>query len=307
MDKDEPQAPTEEQLAEVTSKQDAEFAKWESDFPEEDLTIKYKRDDDATEKKPEDNPGAPAKEDDKKDTQEEEVAEYEAPEPVLIAEDPGEYVPADYSFEITLKDGKTVTVKTPEEADAIADDPDNFETPKQLSDFLKKSLTMSSKLDRDYEKWESQHKTFTEQVEQESERRETVNNYVGEFDYLVSKGLIPAVDKKYLTADWTDPEVSKQAGVKEQLELLTYMVEENKLRAKANVKPLTSIVDTYNAWKADEKQQAATDEAKAEAAARKAASARVSSGSPASQGTYVPKGISVGRVIPQRGAAMWDD
>jgi hypothetical protein len=64
------------------------------------------------------------------------VDEVSEPAPLVTVQDPGEYTPADYSFEVTLKDGKTVKVASAEEADKIAEDPDNFETPAQLSQFL---------------------------------------------------------------------------------------------------------------------------------------------------------------------------
>lgn len=302
----EPVAPTQEQLDANKAAVDAENARWQDDFAEEDLAIPYKQEDANKE-----NKGAksdPAKKTDDIDTEdEEEVIAHEAPAPLITVNDPGDFTPGDYSFEVTLKDGKSVKVSTPEEADKIADDPDNFETPKQLSDFLKKSLTMSNKLDRDREKYDNDKKTYEEQAAADKQRQETVDSLSSEFNYLVSKGLMPAIDPKYMEADWTDPEIAKQPGVKEQIALLNYMVKENEVRIKAGVKPLVSGVDAYNAWKLENAGKEAQDEAKAAGEARKAASARVAGSSPAQQGSFVPKGIAVGRVIPQRGAAMWDN
>ena len=314
---DEPAKPTEEQ---VKAHNEAEEARWQGDYKEEDLAVPYKREDAKDEKKPVDKPDGTQGDDggdkpDDKPGDSEEVEQYSEPAPVITVEDPGEYKPADYSFEVTLKDGKTVKVSTTEEAEKLADDPDNFETPKQLMDFINKQNKMARNLERDYEKWESQKKTFTEQLETETQRRETIDTYVSEFSYLVSKGLIPAVAKEYLDADWSDPEVAKQPGVKEQLALLDYMVKENAIRAKAHVKPITSIVDAYNAWQLDadhqkeESKRKETEEAeKAAGEARKAAGARVAGVSPANQGTYVPKGIAVGNPhVFDRGAAQWDN
>ncbi len=311
---------TEEQ---VKAANEAEEAKWQGDFKDEDLAVPYRRDtedekdeDDKNKKKADDADDGK----DKGDKSEEESAEkspeqYFAPEPVVTVDDPGEYKPADYSFEVTLKDGKTVKVSTPEEAEKLADDPDNFETPKQLMDFINKQNNMNRNLDKDYEKWEAQHKTFTEQVEEEQQRRDTVDSFVGEFQYLVSRGKLPAVAKEHASADWTDPEVAKQPGVKEQIAVLNYMVEENKARAKAGVKPLTSVIDAFNAWREDEGTKETEDQAKKEeeerkaaGEARKAAGARVAGVSPSGQGSYVPKGIAVGNPnVFKRGAAQWDD
>lgn len=322
--KDNKTAPTEEQ---VKAHNEAEEARWSGDYKEEELAVPYKRK--GTDEKVQSDSktnvatgeGQAGNEADgtKKDGEDlpddREEATYSEPTPVVTVEDPGDYKPADYSFEVTLKDGKTVRVTTPEEAEKLADDPDNFETPKQLMDFINKQNKMRINLDRDYEKWEANKKTFTEQLETETQRRETIDNFVGEFQYLVSKGKIPAVAKEYLDADWSDPEIAKQPGVKEQIALLNYMQKENEVRAKANVKPITSVVDAYNAWREDEGEQEKANKAKeaeeakkAAGEARKNASSRVAGVSPANQGTYVPKGIAVGNPhVFDRGAAQWDN
>ncbi len=312
--------PTPEQIE--TANQ-AEAARWQGDFKEEDLTIPYKREDaDGKNDKSDDDTSDKSGDADipkGNDTSEkdgnDDTDQYTDPAPILTVDDPGDYQPADYSFEVTLAGGKTVKVTSPDEADKLADDPDNFETPKQLNDFLKKSLTMQHKLDRDYEKWEAQKKTFTEQLETETQRREAVDTIASEMSYLVDKGMMPKVDKQYIDADWSDPEVAKQPGVKEQIELLQYMVKENESRAKAKIKPLSSILDAYNAWQLDAKHQKeeadrkkAEEEHKAAGEARKQAGARVAGVSPSSQGTYTPKGIAVGNPnVFKRGAAQWED
>jgi hypothetical protein len=124
----------------------------------------------------------------------------------------------------------------------------------------------------------------------------------------LARGYIPKIDPKYLDADWSDPGIAKQDGVKEQIELLNYMVKENEARLKAKVKPLVSIVDTFNAWQLDTGRQKEEAEAKAAAEARKEAGARVAGVSPSSQGSYVPKGIAVGNPnVLKRGASVWDN
>ncbi len=282
---------------------------WQDDFKDEELTIPYKReekdagntDDSATTDKGDGTAGG----EDVADAEVQEV--YTDPAPIVTVEDPGDYTPADYSFEVTLKDGKTVKVSTPEDAEKLADDPDNFETPKQLMDFINKQNKMNRNLDRDHDKWEAQKKTFDEQNATEQQRQQTVDNLVKGFEYLTAKGMLPKVDAADLNADWNDPEIAKHDGVKEQIALLNYMVKENKARARAGVPELASALDAYNAWQLDTERKAAEKEHKQAGAARKAAGARVASVSPSGQGAYVPKGIAVGRVLPQRAAAMWED
>lgn len=318
---DTPQAPTEEQLTDVTQQADAAQAKydpWQDDFSEEELTVKNKPEDVKETKDAVDTETDKSSEEADKTTEakpkDEPVEALADPEPIVTVEDPGEYVPADYSFEVTLADGKTVTVQTPEQADEIGDNPDNFETPKQLMQFITKSNKMQRNLDRDHEKWEAQKTTFDEQTQLEADRQQNVETVANEIQYLVGEGLLPDVEDKYKEADWSDPEIAKQPGVKEQMALLDYMVKENTKRAKAGVRQLGSVLDAFNAMQNDPKtkqvqadKQAEADEQKANGEARKAAGSRVAGVSTGSIASAVPKGIAVGRVLPFRGAANWND
>lgn len=319
----EPQQPTDEQLTQAKAAADAEIAKWEGDFKEEDLAVPYKREENTETDKEKEQKDAVDTETDKtsnetgEESEEsaESVEQFNEPAPVVTVKDPGEYKAGDYSFEVTLADGKTHKVATAEEAETIAADPDNFETPKQLMDFMNKQQAMRNKLDKEYEKWESDKQTFTQQLELETQRREQIDGFVGEFNYLVGKGLIPAVAKEYLDADWSDPEIAKQPGVKEQQALLNYMVKENATRQKAGVKPITSIVDAFNAWQLDTNHKReiadvkkAEEDQKAAGQARKVAGSRVAGVSASQQAPYIPQGIAVGNPnVLRRGAAQWDD
>lgn len=301
-----PQAPTKEELETVKTKQDMENARWEDDFNQDELVIPYKKATDAEEgdEETKDTPEEGKETDDEKTP----AVEYSEPEPVVTTQDPGEYKAADYSFEVTLKDGKTHKVSTPEEAEKLADDPDNFETPKQLMEFITKSNKMQRNLDRDYEKWEGQKKTFDEQTATEQERQETVQNLTNGFEYLIAKGLMPKLDPADAVADWNDPEVAKHAGVKEQIALINYMVKENEQRQKAGIPVLGSALDAFNAWQLDTGRKQEETDRKATGEARRTASARVAGVSPTQQGIAAPKGIAVGNPnVLRRGAATWDD
>lgn len=301
---------TEEQVTQTQAANEAEMARWKDDFSEEELTIPYKREE-TDGKRTDEETEEEFKTDETADDGATEIQDDLPAKPVSVVttEDPGEYKPADYSFEVTLASGKTAKVTTPEEAEKIADDPDNFETPKQLMEFINKQNKMQRNLDRDYDKWESQKKDHDFQVGQQREREIIVDNLAKGFEYLESKGLIPAIDPKYKLpgVDWGVPDIAKQAGVKEQIALINYMTKENESRIKAGIPPLSSALDAYNAWKLDTNQKDTEKEQKEAGEARKRASSRVAGVSSSQQGSYVPKGIAVGRVLSRRGAAVWDD
>lgn len=294
--------PTEEQ---VKAANEAELAKWEGDFTPEDLEVKYSNDEVADDKKEE-------KKDDKKEepetkeTKQPVTEEYSEPDPIVTVEDPGEYTPKDYSFEIEI-DGKSVKVSSVEEAEQIAEDNAEKLNAKQIISLMTKASRMESKLERDKEEWQSQKDKFEDQTKLENERKETIENVANEFAYLVGEGLLPEVPDAYKDADWSDPEVAKQDGVKEQIELLNYMVKQNEKRAKSGIKPITSVVDAFNAWSADKERKAAENASKQAGEQRRAAGAKVAGVSASQQGTYVPKGIAVGDPNKlKRSVSIWD-
>ncbi len=114
-----------------------------------------------------------------------------------------------------------------------------------------------------------------------------------ELNYLVDKGKLPAVAKKYQNANWSDPEVAKQPGVKEQVELLNYMAKENASRRRAGLSDLTPST-ALTEMRAEAAEKALKDGGDAAGEARRAAGARVAATTPAPV-SAVPKGVSVGR------------
>ena len=304
---DQKQTPTEDQ---IKTANEAEMQRWEGDFKEEDLQVKYKREDD-TDDKPKDNGNEESSDNSESEVQDEVASDeevYSEPAPVVTVADPGQYQPADYSFDVTLADGKTVKISTPEEADKIAEDPENFKKPKELLDFITKTNSMRNKLDRDYDKWQEQKTLFDSQSQEEAQRQETVSNYAAEFDFLANKGLLPQIPTEFRDADWQDPEVAKDPVVKQYVAILDYMVKENQERAKAGVRPLNSILDAFNAYQLETGRTKADENKKQAGEARKAAGARVA-GSTSSEGTpYVPKGIAVGRTnVFARDQSVWEN
>jgi|SRR6185503_10798538 len=227
--------------------------------------------------------------------QEEIVEEHDIPAPLVTVEDPGQYTPADYSFEITLN-GKTTNITSVDQAEKFADEHAEEFTAKDLLAFTRKTNRMESNLERDKEEFERKQASYKEQKQAEDERQEAINNIANEITYLVSKGKLPKVSAQYATADWSDPDVAKQNGVKEQIELLDYMRKENDARIKSGLKPLTSAVDAYNALQLEKRDNEVVDVDKQRAAARKRAGGRVAGNSP-NPVNIAPKGISVGRTL----------
>jgi hypothetical protein len=298
------QAPTEEQ---VKAANEAEMKKWEGDFDPESLKISYSREESDKSAGKEDAKVEEAAEEEEQEV-EQDVEDYEDLPSVVTTEDPGDYQAADYSFEVTLKDGKTHKVSTPEEADKLAEDPENFETPKQLMDFLTKANKMQRNLDRDFDKWESQKKAFDQEVETQQQREQTIGSLVAGFDYLVTKGLLPEVSAKDAKADWSDAKVAARPGVKEHMELVNYMVKENAVREKAGIPLLSSALDAYNAFKLEKNSSQEEADRKASGEARRAAGARVAGVSASNQAPYVPKGIAVGNPnVFKRSEDIWND
>lgn len=209
--------------------------------------------------------------------------------------DPGEYTPADYSFEVEIE-GKKTKITTPEQAAEFADENADKFTSGQIIAFLRQSQTMENKLASDKAEFDKKKEDYTEKKADIDAQQESLNTIANEITYLVSKGKLPKVASEYANANWSDPEVAKQPGVKEQVELLNYMRTENAARSKAGLKQITSAIDAYNAWMLESKNTDEADEKARKAKARKDASARISGSSP-NPVNIAPKGIAVGRAM----------
>lgn len=247
---------------------------------------------------------------------EEEVAEEtpketpeETPEEVIIDEpiveeevpvDPGQFVANDYSFEVTYydeegKNGKTVKINSIDEWDNLLEKEPNFGTAAALLKYDRLANKMDSRTESDRIAWQNKVEEFNHQSQAMANRTESINTMMAEMNYLVNKGDLPPVAPEYQNADWSDTEVAKQPGVREQVEVLNYMQRENNARAKAGLKPITSVVDAYNAFMLDSTRKANVERRQQVAQDRKTAGARVAGTSPAPV-SNTPKGIAVGRV-----------
>ena len=226
--------------------------------------------------------------------------DLETEEPLQAqVEDPGEYQPADYSFEVVTydKEGKNPsphTISNVEEWDKLLQGEPNFGSSAALAKGMRQATKMETSLEQDKKDYDKKKTEFDETQKKIAEQEETTKVMFSEIEYLVSKGQLPKVDDKYKDADWTDPEVAKQPGVKEQVALLKYMVKESNARRKAGLKPITSVLDAWNAYQLDQRQKQGAKNKKVADAARKAAGAMVASGSPAPT-SAAPKGVAIGR------------
>ncbi len=81
-------------------------------------------------------------------------------------------------------------------------------------DFINKQNKMNIQLDKDKDKWEQSKNAYEQQTETATERQNLINDLASGFQYLTDKGLIPKVSPEHQTADWFDPEIAKQPGIK---------------------------------------------------------------------------------------------
>lgn len=157
-------------------------------------------------------------------------------------EDPGEFKPNDYSFDVKLADGTAVHITSPEDFANIPKDAD-FGDPKNFMDVQANYVRMVNGLETDRKTYEETQAAYEKQVEADGQFEQRVQTMMNEFAYLETNGDLPAVPKQYENADWSDPEVAKQPGVKERIELLTLRKEENDKRTKVGLPPI-GILET---------------------------------------------------------------
>lgn len=221
-----------------------------------------------------------------------------AAEPVEVA-DPGQFVPKDYSFEVTVfdKDGKNPKVHkiaTTDEFDDLMDTDPDFGTGTALTKAMRAATKMEVSQASDRRDYDLKKSAYDAAAKQSTEGQAAAQMMVNEMTYLTERGDLPKVDAKYVNADWSDPEVAKQPGVKEQIEIMNIMVRESKIREKAGLPKVTSILEGHRIWKDEQRTRQASDTKRVAGEARRAAGARVAGPTPNPTRT-APKGISVGQ------------
>jgi len=216
------------------------------------------------------------------------VEQTPAPEPIAKPEEPAN----NYGFDVTLADGTTLRINSPEDIKQLDKDVD-FGTPANFLEMQANYTKMVNGIESDKKKFEEDTKAFESQEEAREAEQKQINTLVSEIDYLVTKGLLPKPDDKFSNADWsTDAEAQKDAGVKEQLALIDYRIKENEARAKAGLPPM-GIVDAYNQRKIEMFEQQQTEEKTKRNDTVKAKGAMVHEPSPAPQ-SNIPDDMMVG-------------
>lgn len=241
------------------------------------------------------------------ETTEEEEQPEETPveqqsEQVTI-EDPGDFQPGDYTFEITTYDEegkkpKTVKITTIEQWDELLESDPNLGSTAAVGKAFRAAQKMELNTERDRQAWEDAKATYDQAVK-DQEVVETRNTTIfNEINYLIDRQDLPKLTQEEMNnLNWDDPSVVKaHPNIVPHKELLNYMRSENASRLKRGLSPLQSAVDAYNAMQLDERRKGDAEARKAAGEARKAAGARVASGTSTPISTAQPRGIAVGRV-----------
>lgn len=212
------------------------------------------------------------------------------PEPVA---DPGdEFVPkGEYGFDIELADGKTIRIEKPEDIENLPNDVD-FGSPANLMKAQAKLNLMTTGIENERRDWESNKQAFEENKKTAEATEARINTIVNEMNYLETKGRLPKVDPQYENADWSDPEVQKQPGVKERLELLEYRAKENETRRKLGLSDM-SLLEAATEMANSQATQTANEVKQREAAQRKARGAMVGGTNPTAP-SNIPNDMIVG-------------
>jgi len=165
-------------------------------------------------------------------------------------DDPGDFTPGDYAFDVTLADGTTVRIDKPEDIEKLPQDAD-FGTPKNFLEVQANYSKMVTGIEADKRTHEASKQAYDDQQAAHQEADATLATWVSELTYLETKGVLPKVAAEFETADWTDPEVAKQPGVKERVELFNFMGQETAARDKAGLPRIKSVLEAQGLMERD--------------------------------------------------------
>lgn len=242
----------------------------------------------------------PEEEKKEENQEEEEVVEDQLidVEPTVTVEDPGKYEPEDYSFEVNVydaegKNGRRKIINSIDEWEQLLETEPNLGSSLAVNKAFREAQNMESSLKTDKSDWEKKKEAFNEQKKLADAQWAETERTAKEITYLVSKGKLPKVDAKYANANWSDPQVAKQPGVKEQVALLKYQMKENAERNKLGLSPM-SVLDAFNALQNEELEKGDKKQKKEAGEKRKEAGAKVA-GASSAPSAGAPKGVAVGR------------
>lgn len=228
-------------------------------------------------------------------------------EPVGI-EDPGEYQPADYSFDVVTYDDegkkpKTVHITSVDQWDELLEADPNFGSTSSLMKAMRASNRMERGLEEDQKDWEARKAQYDEAVSLQEEYQGNVQSVANEMNYLATKGELPVLTQGEQNMSWyksgtltPDPKVLQDhPNVKAWVDLVLYMRRESANRTKAGLPPLKSAIDAFNAMQLDSRVKQDQQRAGRAAQVRKENGARVSSPGTTPVSAIAPAGIKVGR------------
>lgn len=230
-----------------------------------------------------------------------EITVDEPEEPEEVIEDPGQYVPQDYSFEVTVFDAdgkkpKTVVVDSIRDWETLLADEPNLGNSLAVNKAFRAAQKMESSLENDEKEFASKKAEYDKALEAQNKSQATTQTWANEISYLEENGSLPKVDAKFKNVAWSGPDADKDAladdAVKAQIELLDYMRKENTKRRKLGLSDLGPEA-AFNSRLRDSGEKKAVADKKKSGEARKEAGAKIAGSSP-NPVTVAPKGIAVG-------------
>lgn len=214
-------------------------------------------------------------------------------------EDPGQYTPTDYSFEVTTYDdeGKNPKVKkinSSDDWDELLESEPNFGSAAAYDRASRRVTKMETSLEREKSAYDKAKDEYASDQAMVKAQNSWLDKRDKEANFLVKRGDLPAVAKKFQSANWDSDEAKKDPGVKAQLELLAYMDKENKERLKAGLDPMVSLIEAFNDMDRGNARKALSNQASKVADVRKQQLSRVGGVNSSPIGN-IPKGVMVGR------------
>jgi hypothetical protein len=211
-------------------------------------------------------------------------------------EDPGEFKPSDYSFEVKTTDGKTHKIASLEDAEALAaelDEKPELISASQFMSLNRKTAQMEIGQSNDKQKHEEAKAKFDDQQSTVKLREDTLDQWNKELIYLAKNGELPEISKEMNEADWTDPEVANDPAVKARLEIAKWMETENTKRLAVGLEPVKSMIDAHSAMQLEAMKKQGQEEVSKEKEQRQKKGGMV--GGPSShQPSNAPAGSIVG-------------
>jgi hypothetical protein len=223
----------------------------------------------------------------------------ETPQLTQPVEDPGDFTPNDYAFDIQLADGKTIRIEKPEDIHNVPADVD-FGSPVNLMEAQANYVKMINGIENDKKQYEEKKAEYDRHQESAKEQEQRVNTWAKELEYLESQGKLSKITAEENEKNWSDPESQKSPAIKERVEIFNFMREENKVRDQYGLPKVTSLLEAKTLMDQKSAESQDSDQKNREATIRKAKGAMVSGGQPSSQ-PDLPDDIIAGP-----GGSIWD-